>query len=125
MYNNLFKKAFLILIIALGLSSCASDGLYIKNNIPKTKVVLESKPDKNTFYSDNYQSISQRIYNDNVKVLNLKTGENEIPLNKDSKDYALYFILPDNNNIENWKYIISSDSVNEFTIKNDSNIEKD
>ncbi|AJI52949.1 hypothetical protein IB655_08650 [Francisella noatunensis] len=125
MYNNLFKKVSLILVIALGLSSCASDGLYINNNVPKTKIVLESKPNKNTFYSDNYQSISQRIYDDNVKVLNLKTGDNEFPLDKDSKDYALYFILPDNKSIENWKYIISSDSVNEFTIKNDSSIEKD
>ncbi|APD50239.1 type VI secretion system lipoprotein IglE [Francisella hispaniensis] len=124
MHNNLLKNISLILVI-LGLNSCASDGLYINNNVPKTKIVLECKPDKSIFYSDNYQSISQRIYDDNVKVLNLKTGENEFALDKNIKDYALYFILPENKKTENWKYIINSDSVNKFTIKNDSSIEKD
>ncbi|WP_043024569.1 type VI secretion system lipoprotein IglE [Francisella tularensis] len=125
MYNKLLKNLCLVLSTIIGLSSCISDGLYINNNIPKTKIVLESKPDKNIFYSDNYQSISQRIYDDNVKVLNLKIGKNEFPLDKDIKDYALYFILPENKKTENWKYLISSDSVNKFTIKNDSSIEKD
>ncbi|AEE26678.1 type VI secretion system lipoprotein IglE [Francisella hispaniensis] len=125
MHNNLLKNISLILVIILGLNSCVCDGLYINNNVPKTKIVLEYKPDKNIFYSDNYQSISQRIYDGNVKVFNLKTGENEFTLDKDIKDYALYFILPENKKTENWKYIINSDSVNKFTIKNDSSIEKD
>ncbi|APC91216.1 hypothetical protein CGC44_02400 [Francisella opportunistica] len=123
MYNNFLKTFFLIIVIVLGLTSCASDGLYIKNNVPKTKIVLESQPNKNIFYSDTYQSVTQRIYNDNVKVFNLKIGKNEFPLDKDNKNYAVYFILP-NKKIDNWKYLINSDSVNEFIINND-NIEKD
>ncbi|MDE5037749.1 hypothetical protein NAI57_10480, partial [Francisella tularensis subsp. holarctica] len=66
------KNLCLVLSKIIGLSSCISDGLYINNNNPKTKIVLESKPDKNIFYSHNYQSISQRIYHDKVKLLNLK-----------------------------------------------------
>ncbi|MDE4998724.1 hypothetical protein, partial [Francisella tularensis] len=84
------------------LISFISYGLYIYNYMPKKTIVLESKPDKNIFYSDIYQSISQRIYDDNVKVLNLKKGKNEFPLYKYIKDYALYFILPENKKTENW-----------------------
>lgn len=122
MYNNFLKTFFLIIVIVLGLTSCASDGLYIKNNVPKTKIVLESQPNKNTFYSDTYQSVTQRIYNDNVKIFNLKIGKNEFPLDKDNKNYAVYFILP-NKKTENWKYLINSDSANEFIV-NDYSIEK-
>ncbi|MDE4992535.1 hypothetical protein NAH07_11070, partial [Francisella tularensis subsp. holarctica] len=76
MYNKLLKNLCLVLSTIIGLSRCISDGLYINNNIPKTKIGLESKPDKNIFYSDNYQSMCQRISEDNGKVLNLQTGKN-------------------------------------------------
>ena len=123
MYNNNLSKLLLATVVALGITGCASDGLYVENNVPKTKVVLESQPNKNTFYSDTYQSVTQRIYDDNIKIINLKTGENKLELNQENKNYAVYFILP-NTKVENWKYLISSDSANKFTI-NDKNIEKD
>lgn len=123
MYNNFLKTLFLIIVIILGLTSCTSDGLYIKNNVPKAKIVLESQPNKNIFYSDTYQSVTQRIYNDNIKVFNLNIGKNEFALYKDNKNYAVYFILP-NKKTTNWKYLLNSDSANEFIV-NDDNIEKD
>ncbi|QIW10520.1 type VI secretion system lipoprotein IglE [Francisella sp. LA112445] len=123
MYNNNLSKLLLATVVALGITGCASDGLYVENNVPKTKVVLESQPNKSTFYSDTYQSVTQRIYDDNIKIINLKTGENKLELNQENKNYAVYFILP-NTKVENWKYLISSDSANKFTI-NDKSIEKD
>ncbi|MFC4892152.1 type VI secretion system lipoprotein IglE [Pseudofrancisella aestuarii] len=120
------SKIFLIGITVLGLSSCASSGLYIDNNVPKSKIVLEENPDQNTFYADTYESVSQRIYDTNVKVINLQDGENDFPLNKDSKEYAVYFILPitDNNKLQNWKFLIDPTDSNEFTIDN-GNVTKD
>ena len=123
MYNNNLSKLLLATVVALGITGCASDGLYIENNVPKTKVVLESQPNKSTFYSDTYQSVTQRIYDDNIKIINLKTGGNKLELNQENKIYAVRFILP-NTKVENWKYLISSDSANKFTI-NDKSIVKD
>lgn len=120
------SKIFLIIITMIVLGGCASSGLYINNNIPKSKIVLEEQPDQNTFYADTYESVSQRIYDTNVKVINLQEGENDFPLNKDSKEYAVYFILPitDTTKLENWKFLIDPNDSNEFTIDN-GNVTKD
>ena len=122
-------KLLFISVASLWLTSCATDiDIHIKNSIPKSKLILESNPIQKNFYATTYKSISQSIYDNNIKILNLKDGENTFTINDDQKDYALYFILPntsENNKAENWKYLVKTDSSKMFTISPDGKIIKD
>ncbi|AIT09607.1 hypothetical protein LO80_06280 [Candidatus Francisella endociliophora] len=120
-------KTCLIICLMFVLASCASNTLYVKNSLPKSKVVLEKNPNQKNFYSATYESVSQDIYSDDMKILPLDDGKNKFDLDSDVKDYAVYFILPnikDSKDLQTWKYLINPKDGGDFTIEDNGSIEK-
>ncbi len=117
--------SIVISIILVGCSTTSE--LVVDNSSPKSKVILQNNPDEKDFYSATSSSVSQEIYNDNVKILMLKNGENKFELDDNTKVYAVYFMLPNNdgnNELGTWKYLINSGEKTTFSISDSGNIEK-
>jgi hypothetical protein len=125
-----FMSIKIIVIVIFLLSGCSSEKSLIRvyNNLPKAKVILEKDPDETRLYDANYTSLAQDIYNNNVKIILLDMGVNDIYLDETHENYGIYFILPgkrSNDNLNSWKYIVSGDEYTKFTINEQENIEKD
>lgn len=120
---------FILMLSLLLISSCTSTGIiYVNNTMPRAKLVLEKDPNVKDFYNANYSIISQNVFNENTKIILLKTGKNEIPLNSEVKDYAAYFILPNvakESQLSDWKYLIKPDTQTNFTISNKGKVDKE
>lgn len=117
-----FQIIYIILVI---LSGCSSKGIIIDNSLPKAKIVIQKKPEQDKFYNATYESVSQEIYDKNFRIIPLNENENKIPLDDKVQEYAIYFILPTKkNNSNQWKYIINSDSTNDFSVSNVGIIKK-
>lgn len=121
---KLIKYQILIIIIII-LSGCFNKNLVIENSLPRSKIVVQKDPDKEKFYSATYESISQEIYDKNIKIYVLQNSKNDIELDKSIEKYAIYFILPNKLNInDQWKYLINTDATNEFSISSSGIIKK-
>ena len=114
------KKILLFTAIFI-LTGCATDIISVDNNEPNTKIIIEKNPDQSTFYSDTYKTVSQRLYDDNVRIEYLSLGTNKIEIDDSVPKYAIYFILQrtSEKNSQNWKYLITTDKSNSFIIDKD------
>jgi hypothetical protein len=120
-------KTLILVFVVMCLASCSTNTLYVENSFPKSKLILEKDPNQKEFYSSTYESVSQKIYDDNIKIHVLNKGENEFTLDKSSDKYAIYFILPklaNQGKTQTWKYLLNSSSGGEFSILGDGSIQK-
>jgi len=121
------SKIFLMTVVVAILGSCSSNILQIENSLPNSKLVLEKDPDQKSFYAANYETVSQNIYSDKVKVYILSEGENKFTLDTSVESYAAYFMLPkisQDKKTQTWKYLLDSSSGGDFVISGGGEIQK-
>lgn len=121
-------KRFILIFVVMCLASCSTNTLSVENSLPNSKLVLEKNPSQKEFYSSTYESVSQNIYDDNLKIYVLNDGKNKFTLDKSSDKYAVYFILPElasEGKAQTWKYLLNSSSGGEFSISDNGLIQKD
>lgn len=119
-FKTIFFSLFFLMIASCSTISDSSTYLNIKisnderiNNGEPFSVIVENNADYESFVSNDYQTISQKVLNDNVNIIVIepkKNKYNEYKIHIADKSVAIYFIFKNTPNSQ-WKFFIKDPSM--------------